>query len=256
MIRAEIEGGATPVRPDVARSIAETAITNVALGGLGIATGVIVAQWLGPVGRGELAAIQMWPSAMATLAMIGLPEALVYFSAKHPSQSREFLITAVLTALFIIPVFALLGYSLMPFLLSMQSDRVVQGARGYLWLLPISALVGLPHQALRGIDEFRLWNALRIVPALLWLLALGLGFSLRAPDPVRITTMFLGLLGAVGIGMTWIVWRRAAGQAAPSIRTFRSLVVLGFPSALSTLPQFFNMRLDQMAVAVVVPARE
>src|SRR4051812_40976712 len=116
MMPAEAKGAATPVRPDVARSIAETAITNVALGGLGIATGVIVARWLGPVGRGELAAIQMWPSAMATIAMIGLPEALVYFSAKHPSQSREFLITAVLAVLFIIPVVALLGYALMPVL--------------------------------------------------------------------------------------------------------------------------------------------
>ena len=256
MIRAEIEDGATPVRPDVARSFAETAITTVALGGLGILTGVLAARWLGPVGRGELAAIQMWPSLMATVAMIGLPEALVYFSAKHPSQSREFLVTAALTALVIIPIFAALGYALMPFLLSMHSDRVVQGARGYLSVLPIYALVFLPHHALRGIEELRLWNALRIVPALLWLLVLVLGFSLRAADPVRIATMYVGLLGAVGIGMTWIVWRRAVGPAVPTARTLKSLVVFGFPSALSTLPQFFNLRLDQMAVAAVLPARQ
>src|SRR4051812_33824124 len=204
-MRLETEGCATPVPPTVARSVAETAITNVVLGGLGIATGIIIARWLGPVGRGELAAIQMWPSAIATIAMIGLPEALVYFSAKHPTQSREFLVTAVLTSMFIIPVFALLGYALMPFLLSMQSDRIVHGARTYLWLLPIYALVGLPHQALRGIQQLRLWNALRIVPGLLWLLVLLAGFSLGAPDPVRIAAMFLTLLGTAGIGMTWIV---------------------------------------------------
>ena len=247
---------ATPTRPDPAMSVAETAITNMTLGGLGIVTGVMVARWLGPVGRGELAAIQMWPSAIATIAMIGLPEALVYFSAKHPSQSREFLVTAVLTALVILPIFAALGYALMPFLLSMQSDHVVQGARGYLWLLPIYALVGLPHQALRGIQDFRLWNALRIVPALLWLLVLVLGFSLRTADPVRITAIYLGLLGAVGVGMTWIAWRRTAGPSVPAARTLGSLVVFGFPSALSTLPQFFNLRLDQIVVAAVLPARQ
>jgi O-antigen/teichoic acid export membrane protein len=255
-MRLETEGCATPVPPTVARSVAETAITNVVLGGLGIATGIIIARWLGPVGRGELAAIQMWPSAIATIAMIGLPEALVYFSAKHPTQSREFLVTAVLTSMFIIPVFALLGYALMPFLLSMQSDRIVHGARTYLWLLPIYALVGLPHQALRGIQQLRLWNALRIVPGLLWLLVLLAGFSLGAPDPVRIAAMFLTLLGTAGIGMTWIVWRHTAGPALPTARTLKSLVMFGFPSALSTLPQFFNLRLDQMAVAAVLPARQ
>ena len=162
----------------------------------------------------------------------------------------------MLTALVIIPIFAALGYVLMPFLLSMQSDRVVQGARGYLWLLPIYALVGLPHHLLRGIQEFRLWNAFRIVPALLWLLVLVLEFSLREADPVRITAMYLGLLGAVGIGMTWIVWRRAAGPAVPTAPAVSSMVRFGFPSALSTLPQFFNLRLDQIAVAAVLPARQ
>jgi O-antigen/teichoic acid export membrane protein len=256
MIRAEIEDDATPVLPDVARSIAETAITTVALGGLGIVTGVLVARWLGPVGRGELAAIQMWPSVVASIAMVGLPEALVYFAARHPSQSRELLVTASLTALVGIPIFAALGYALMPFLLSMYSDRVVQGARGYLWILPIYALVFLPHHALRGIHELRVWNGLRIIPGVLWLLVLLFGFSTRAADPVRIATMYVGLLGAVGIVMTWTVWRRATGPAVPTARSLKSLVRFGFPSALSTLPQLFNLRLDQMAVAAVLPARQ
>jgi len=33
-------------------------------------------------------------------------------------------------------------------------------------------------------------------------------------------------------------------------------VRVGLPSALSTLPQFFNLRLDQMAVAAVLPTRQ
>jgi len=256
MMPAEAEGRPTPVHPYLARSIAETVITNVALGGLGIATGVIVARWLGPVGRGELAAIQMWPSAMATVAMIGLPEALVYFSARDPSESRRYLLSAMLTAFVVMPVFALLGYVLIPFLLSMQPDRVVQGARVYLWLLPVYALVGLPHQLLRGIREYRLWNAFRLVPAVLWLVVLVVALSLGTTDPIRITTRYVGLLAAVGAAVTWIVWTRAAGAAVPTAPAVRSMVRFGFPSALSTLPQFFNLRLDQMAVAAVLPARQ
>src|SRR2546427_9787609 len=91
---------ATPARrPSTAFNAAETALTNAMLGAIGIVTGIIAARWLGPDGRGELAAIQMWPSAVASLAMIGLPEALVYLSAKHPSQSRRYLLTAALNAI-------------------------------------------------------------------------------------------------------------------------------------------------------------
>ena len=97
-------------RPTAAFNVAETALTNLMLGALGIMTGIIAARWLGPNGRGELAAIQMWPSVVASVAMIGLPEALVYFSAKHPSDSRRYLLTAGLLAFVVMPLFATIGY--------------------------------------------------------------------------------------------------------------------------------------------------
>ena len=45
-------------------------------------TGALAARLLGPDGRGQLAAIQMWPNFLAAIANLGLPEALVYFSAR------------------------------------------------------------------------------------------------------------------------------------------------------------------------------
>jgi O-antigen/teichoic acid export membrane protein len=256
MMPADRQDRATLLRPHVTKSIAGTAITSVALGGLGIATGVIAARSLGPVGRGEIAAIQMWPSAIAAFAMIGLPEALVYFSARHPSESRQYLLSGVLAASVVMPAFALLGYVVMPFLLSTQSDRIVQGARAYLWLLPVFALVGLPHQLLRGIQDYQVWNALRLLPAVLWLMVLVLALWLGTTDPTRITGAYLGLLAGIGMVVTWTAWTRSVGSAAPTASTVSSMVRFGLPSALSTLPQFFNLRLDQMAVAATLPARQ
>ena len=248
---------ATPVRrPSAALTVAETALTNLMLGVLGVATGIIAARWLGPEGRGELAAIQMWPSAVASVAMIGLPEALVYFSAKHPSESRRYLLTAGLIAFVVMPFFAALGYMLMPRLLSMQSDRIIQAAQGYLILVPVYVFVGLPHHLLRGIQRYRLWNVIRVVPPLLWLAVLAGAVCLRITDPVRMTAAFVVLLAFVGPATTWIVWKNSAGPGAPSATTVSSMMKFGFPSALATLPQFFNLKLDQMMVAAVVPARD
>src|SRR4051794_34904218 len=114
--------------PSTIVSVAQTAITNGLLGALGIVTGVIAARWLGPQGRGELAAIQLWPSLFASLAMLGLPDAVIYFSARHPSQSRRFLVTAGLLAFVVAPVFAAVGFVLMPNLLAAQSPRIIHAA--------------------------------------------------------------------------------------------------------------------------------
>ena len=62
-----------------------TAATNLAIAH-GLLHRNIAARLLGPHGRGELAAIQTTPSFFGSFAMIGMPEALVYFSAQKPAQ--------------------------------------------------------------------------------------------------------------------------------------------------------------------------
>ena len=244
-------------KPGVGTSVFETALTNGLLAVVGLVTGIIAARWLGPVGRGELAAIQLWPSALAGLGTIGLPDALAYFSAKHRVRSRGYLSTATLTALVLVPVAAVVWYPLMPLLLPTQSDHVVRGAQRYLLVfLPLHVLVAMPHQVLRGIQEFRLWNALRAFPPLLWLGVLAVALALGRDDPVWLTTAYLILFAAFGPAMAWMCWTRTTGSAAPTTVALGSLLRYGFPSALSALPQFFNLRLDQIAVTALLPARQ
>jgi O-antigen/teichoic acid export membrane protein len=247
----------TPLRrPSAASGFAGTALTSAMLGAIGIVTGTIAARWLGPEGRGELAAIQLWPSVMASVAMIGLPEALVYFSAKHPSESRRYLLTAGLIALVLMPLFVVIGYILMPRLLPTQSAHVVQAAQAYLIFVPVYAFVGLPHQLLRGIQKYRLWNIIRVVPPLLWLAMLAVVVYLRITDPIRIAAAFVAMLACVGPAVTWVAWKNSVGAPSPTLSTISSMVRFGFPSALATLPQFFSLKLDQMMVAALVPARD
>ena len=70
----ETDEATPPLVSSPAFNVAETAFTNGVLGAIGIATGVIAARWLGPEGRGELAAIHTGPSIMANLAVPGRGE--------------------------------------------------------------------------------------------------------------------------------------------------------------------------------------
>src|ERR1700728_3512098 len=91
-----------------------TALTNLAIGAMGFCTGIISARMLGAHGRGELAAIQTTPSVIASLAMIGMPEALVYFSAREPEQSGSYLGTAASLSLISSLPFVVLAWLSMP----------------------------------------------------------------------------------------------------------------------------------------------
>ena len=61
------------------RKASGTFLANIALYVLAAATGPLAARLLGPDGRGALAAIQLWPGAIATVAMLGLPDSIAYF---------------------------------------------------------------------------------------------------------------------------------------------------------------------------------
>ncbi|HZR26580.1 MAG TPA: polysaccharide biosynthesis C-terminal domain-containing protein [Vicinamibacterales bacterium] len=240
------------MRRSATSAIAETAATNGIVGGVGVVTGIIAARWLGPQGRGELAAIQMWPSVLASLGMIGMAEALVYFAAKRPRESRRYLSTACLLALIAMPLFAGVGYVLMPRLLTQQSPQIVQAARRYLFLLPIYAFIGLPYQVLRGVRRYRLWNAMRIVPSVLWLALLVVAMLIHVAEPARLTTAYLFALAIVGPLLVALVWRSVGGAARPNLRAARDLIGFGLPSAMGSLPQFFNLKLDQILVTGMV----
>src|SRR5438128_20610 len=90
--------------------LALTMLTNLSIAGLSVVSGVIAARLLGPTGRGELAAIQTWPTLLATLSMHGIADALAYFSAREPDRAGRWLATAlVLAVTACLPAF-LIGY--------------------------------------------------------------------------------------------------------------------------------------------------
>ena len=55
---------------------------NLTLMALGLFTGALVARLLGPEGRGQIAAIQLWGLFLISLGSMGVPQALIYFSGR------------------------------------------------------------------------------------------------------------------------------------------------------------------------------
>lgn len=229
--------------------------TNILLSGLGVATGVMAARLLGPEGRGELAAIQLWAGVLGTLCLLGVPEALIYFSAKKPEWSRQYLLSAMFLALVAAIPFSIGGFLFMPVLLSMQTEAVITSARWYLLFLPLSALTGVPYQALRGIGDFRVWNMLRLLPSLGWFVLLLCSMMTGWNEAGGLALAYLFVLAVLAVPVIWIILRRVQGPFHLDVQSFKPMLKYGLPSVLGTVPTMLNLRLDQMLMAGFLPAQ-
>ena len=232
-----------------------TAGTNILIGLLGIASGSLAARLLGPAGRGELAAIQTWPSIVGTVAMLGLPEAIVYYAAGQPQESGVYLSSGIILALLFSAPCSVVAYGLMPWLLHAQAPAVIWAARWYLLvILPFAG--GIIAEPLRSRDDFLTWNVLRLCPAVLWVSILILGWTLGRATPVFLAAANLALMFPLCIGFAWVAFRRVPGPFTPDLGRWPIMLRYGLPCVLTTLPQLLNLRLDQMLMAAFLPSRQ
>ncbi len=229
------------------------AATNVGQAMIGMATGILAARLLGPRGRGELAAIQTWPTLMGYLCLLGMGDAVIYFSAREPKRAGRYLGSAVLLTVLVCGPLVLLAYLAMPIVLSAQSAAVVRAARWYLFIIPLVALQMLHFCTLRGMGEFNVWNALRVTPNMFWLTILTFAWMMRSSEPAALAAANLAGMSAVLLLIAVVVRRRVSGSFAPEVRNFAPLLRYGMPCVLSTLPQFLNLRLDQMVMTAFLP---
>ena len=226
-----------------------TTATNVALGVIGLGTGVLAARILGVQGRGLLAAIQTWPLCIALVALVGLPDGLIFYSAKDRLNSGRYLISALAFVCLVSGIFIAIGYSLLPTLLQKQPTSVHDAARMFLIVIPLSAAVVLPLSALRSINETLVWNILRLVPVLGWAVVLGLAWYFGHSDAVYLAKAYLVLLSVVVILVLTVTITKIGGPFRPSFSKVKKMLRFGLPSLATSLPLVLNMRLDQLCIA-------
>lgn len=221
---------------------------NTLMAVLGLGSGILSARLLGPDGRGGLAAIQLWAGLLAAIGVLGLPEALVYFSAREPDDAGRYTASAGVLVVLSTLLFMGAGYLAVPTLLPAQPPHIIGAARWYLLLVPISALVGVPTHALWGRGAFGLWNALRLLPSAGWLAVLGLAGMIGRAKPEFVSAGHLVSL-AVLVPVSYLVVRRATGPWRVDRDAGGHLLRYGLVSWSGGIPHLIRLRLDQIFLA-------
>jgi O-antigen/teichoic acid export membrane protein len=233
-----------------------TAATNLSVGAMGVCTGIIAARMLGPHGRGQLAAIQITPSAIGSFAMIGMPEALVYFSAQQPAMAGRYLGTATVLALTASMPLMLVAYFVMPLLLHAQGPDIVADARWYILIAMLYATVGMLYHPLRGRGDFHIWNVLRLMVPIAGLCVLAVAYLADRETPRFIALGNLTSYALLFAPCALIFRRYVPGPYTPDKQSMTPMLRFGLPCVMSGLPYMLNLRLDQMLMAAFLPARD
>ncbi len=256
-----IETAAAAPQPRRLRAFAGRPLTlsfgaSIAVQTLNVLTGVLLARTLGPHGRGELAAVLLWPSLLAALGSLGVLEALTFHAARSTARPARLLGTGLALALAQSLLCIAVGLLVIPRVLAQYDAVTVRAAYVFLAFIPLNLLTLTLMSLLNGLQRFAEFHALRL------LVIGGSGaaiIALRMADSLTVRNVALAYLAAnavTGAVAALLVARTIRRRPAFDARLARRLLLFGLQSHSGNVSSMMNERLDQLVISVfLAPAR-
>lgn len=238
---------------DVSISFATTLYIQV----VNVATGLIAARLLLPEGRGELAALMLWPGLVAELGCLALSDALLYRLASGANAPRVICGTMLLLGAALCAVLIPVGFAILPFVMPGHDPDIVAAAWWYMALyLPTYFASLFAANMFQGRLDIRAWNIVRAIVPTLYLagmIVLGLAIAPEAPEFAAANILAMAASAAFGVVLMvrrgWFGWRSERAEA-------RALVVYGAKAHAGEILHSLRQKLDQAVVATLMTASE
>lgn len=145
------------------RHLFSTLVVTFGIQGVGLITGITVARLLGVEGRGELAAVILWGSAITYVGDLGLPVAYVYEAARDRRQIPALVGNAFLATVLQWLILVVVGIPILLLALQSHSTEIVQAGVIFLvGFIPLNLLVRYLNALNQGLGLFSRFNAVRI----------------------------------------------------------------------------------------------
>lgn len=240
-----------------ASPLAGSFATSLLILGVNMVTGVLLARTLGPSGRGELAAILLWPALLVILGSIGVTDSITYHAARQTVPIETIVGTVALVWVVQTIAIVAVGAVFIPQVMSQYGSQTTHLAVLYLTIytplfLALDYILGL----LKGIHRFGGFQALRLGLIVITGVGLVLTFELGVLEVGVAVGTYATAYAAIGL-VALVVLRRTCPQAPVFDSRFaRTLIGFAVKSHTSSVSSFFNERLDQLVIAVfLAPAQ-
>ena len=213
-------------------------------------SGPLVARILGVEGRGYLAALYVWPGMLAVLGTLGIPVACSYFLNSEPGQTERILGAVYRNAIGqAVILTAILGAFL--YWWGRGKPEEVQFAM-YPTLLIIPA--GLAQEyalaVLQGKQRFSAFNAMRLLPALLYTICVVVLFLLRENRLFVVVSIWVSTFLLAGVTTTIVALRQTRIDWNTHSDLRRRIRKFGLHGHIGAIAPVDGLRLDQLAASI------
>lgn len=240
------------LRSGPASDFLTTSTGNLTIAFLSALGGILAARLLGPEGRGELAAAIVWASILGTVAQVGLPQALTYFTAAESAAVgaifRAMLLLCAMQSLAIL----LIGWIAAQLILPKAEPNVVDAVQIYLLSIPLSTAVTYMATIAQGARRFKVFRALRVMPAVVYVLVFVFAYLFGVRESRQV--LYLLLLGQllVALWAFWFFYHRVHPIGFFEWPWVPKLLRYGLQSYPASLSWMANARIDQFIMSALV----
>ena len=225
--------------------------------GSGFLNSIILARFLGPEGRGLLAAATLWPLLLVSLGAFGLYESSLIKVSQDRRTANNVITSAIVFSLFLGMIVMVVGYMILPIALKNIGDEAIQTGRLFLLIIPFGMLHAHLAAIFRGLTRINLHNIIQlIIPLGLLLVSIILIFL----ELINIYTILI--LHLILMLITVLVWfillitLREFTAIKLDVGLMRSMINYGLRVYIGTVFSLANLRLDQILMVSIVTAEQ
>jgi enterobacterial common antigen flippase len=224
--------------------------------GIGVLTGALAARMLGPVGRGEYAAITIWTMAITNFLAFGINQAAVFYLGQRTFNASETATAISLIAFVQSALSILMCVAVVPFSLSKYPHSVRELGLTFAIFSPLLILSIYPANLFQGLQDMSRFNLIRLILPVTY--AAGLtGLYVARAGTVRtvLISQILASAMSVLVGSLMVV-RILRPRVQRNPTAIARLTHYGMRIQGLSIATFVNQRIDQLLLSLMVPSQQ
>lgn len=221
-----------------------------------LATGIMAARLLGPDGRGELAAVFLWPQLVSAVGVALVTDAVIHASASKSAPYPRIFASAVACAVLLAVPLIGAGLVLESFVYDHYRPEVAEIARLYLAIIPLTMLGTFSAAVFQGGLDFIAWNTLNVFVNFAYLAFILLSLAVDGPSVMSFAVASLLANGSTFTFAVILLARRGWAGLRPDAALMKKFLIYGAPIAAANLLLVLGERLDQAVVSQLRGERE
>lgn len=220
-----------------------------------LATGILTARLLGPVGRGEFAAASLWLLLPSLLAVAGLQSGIVYQARRSPEHRAAMGVAGAVAGTAAFTAMAAVTFWCLPALMHGYEPWVLTLARAAMLASVINVWTVVVRQCLLAERDFRGYNMFGAGTTVLYLGVLVVLAFMGALSPQSAVWSLVGctvVVLIVGLRRLSLLWKGLPVRLGSSMRP---LIAYSLKAAPADLIAHMTSNVDRLVlVALVSPA--